>query len=817
MQLKLGIFGHHMMRTGNMLQQLSILPYILPICLCAHLTYNMKEGNNPNIYLGNIVSDAELMEKVKPKDYNLITFSLIQQSNSQLFHISEKTGKLYTAQIFDAESLCTYNVECYKIIEVAMKKASTVMEILEVKIIIEDINDHQPEFPNKLVNIELEEDVSVGTKISVPSATDKDVSVFNSKISYELKKMKNEPFILSAIQKVDGTSDLNIILKQRLDREQKDSYLIQVIAKDGGSPSKQNILDVHISVKDVNDNSPVFSQNLYNVTIKNEPSETSSIATLSAMDLDSGKNGRITYHFSTKTSEIARSHFKLNENTGQIFLKKRFILANELIHKLYVEAKDGGIPSLSSLAMILVTVINQQNNAPIIDVKFFSSSNKNTVNVFEDIKLASSIAYVKITDSDMKENGDVTCQLHHDKFQLQSLDTKKYQVIVKNTLDRETVDHHDIIIICQDKGAPSLQSESKFSVKVMDVNDEQPQFFKQTFKFFIHENQKSKFPVGYINATDPDLGSGGKLTYSLLPNNNEQFLPFKVADNGFISTLMSLDHDFQDIYQFKVLVKDDGEPSLNNTVNVIVEVRDENDNAPYFTFPSVNPYNLDVVYYPHHSKNITQIKASDSDSQENAFLKYEIIRGNSKQIFTINQYTGLLSSTHILSQQDAGSYELEFLVKDSGSPVLSARTTVYLMLTVSNKTSEMLNAVNIKKDNKIHLTSAIIIVSVAVTIAVIITASISVCILRCCNSQNTSYKKEKVSNRFSSDQKNLFSSPYLDNSWTMTNSRRNMRPKTDSYGGLVTAYKSLDRPHMVNIVKHYFRLLSDLIEITELF
>ena len=223
---------------------------------------------------------------------------------------------------------------------------------------------------------------------------------------------------------------------------------------------------------------------------------------------------------------------------------------------------------------------------------------------------------------------------------------------------------------------------------------------------------------------------------------------------------MSLEHEFQDIYKFQVFVKDKGTPSLNNTVNVIVEVRDENDNAPYFTFftfPSVNPYNMDVTYYPHHTKNITQIKASDSDSQENAFLKYEIIRGNSKQIFTINQYTGLLSSTHVLSQQDAGSYELEFLVKDSSSPVLSAKTTLYLTLTVSNKTSEMLNAVN-----KIHLTSAIIIVSIAVTIAVIITASISVCILHYCNLRSVSVAKGS----YVSGQRHLVSPPYPVNPWS---------------------------------------------------
>ena len=459
---------------------------------------------------------------------------------------------------------------------------------------------------------------------------------------------------------------------------------------------------------------------------------------------------------------------------------KKFTTGQKLKYKLYVKASDGGNPSLSSLAMVQVNVINEQNNAPVIDVNFVSASRENTVDISEDIKVGSFIAYVKVTDQDADQNGKVTCSLNHDKFQLQSLDTKKYQVIVKKPVDREIEDHHDIIIICMDKGNPPLQSESKFSVQVLDVNDEQPQFSKQLFKFFIEENQRSKIPVGTINATDPDLGLGGKLSFSLLPT-NKQFVPFRITENGLISSIMSLDHEFQDTYKFQVFVKDKGTPSLNNTVNVIVKVRDENDNAPYFTFPSVNPYNMDITYYSHHTKNITQIKASDSDSQENAFLKYEIIRGNNKQTFSINQYTGLLSSTHVLSQQDAGSYELEFLVKDSGSPVLSARTTVYLTLTVSNKTSEMLNAVNIKKDNKIHLTLAIIIVSVAVTIAVIITASISVCILRCCNPRSVPV----VEGSYVSGQRHLVSPPYPANPWsnvgvppTNADMRRSSQPPT---------------------------------------
>ena len=334
---------------------------------------------------------------------------------------------------------------------------------------------------------------------------------------------------------------------------------------------------------------------------------------------------------------------------------------------------------------------------------------------------------MKISDRDVGRNGEVSCNVHNNFFRLENLGTKKYKVVLKSPLDRETKASHNITILCQDSGLPPLKSKSGFSIQVMDVNDVQPRFSQSQFEFWVHENQKSNFPVGFINVTDQDLGSANELTYSLVARDKE-FLPFQISNNGFISTVSSLDYESKEIYRFQVLVKDNGIPSLNNTANVVVEVEDENDNAPYFISPRVNHYNIDVIYYPHHSKNITQIKASDDDSQENAFLKYEIIRGNSNKIFTINQYTGLLSSTHILSQQDAGSYELEFLVKDSGSPVLSARTTVYLTLIASNKTISTFSTEDTRDKMELHVAISIWIATV--TISVVFTVFFLVCLIR---------------------------------------------------------------------------------------
>ena len=748
----------------KILMQAYFLIALLQICCGVDLTYTVEEGKSPGTYIGDISADSHV--KINIKDSSLITFNQLQQltGSSQLFRVSKKTGKLYTMETLDAEVMCKRKKECFQLLDVAVQKETSTFRILEVKVKIKDINDHQPEFPQKQIRIEFSEDIGLGMRKSIPSARDKDIGINNSQVTYELKKYKDEPFSLIESKNVGGTSKLEISLTERLDRELKDSYLIQVVAKDGGSPQKQSILHVHIIVRDVNDNAPIFSKSIYNVSVKNEPSETLPIIVISATDKDSGQNGKISYRFSSQTSDNAKNIFKLNEETGEIFQSSKYEIGQEMLYNLYVEAKDGGNPPLTSIAMVTVNVVNQNNNAPIIKVNLATASKEKTVQIAEDIKTGSFIAYVKVTDNDPGQNGEVICNLYHDKFQLQNLGTKKYEVTLKNTLDREKEEHHDVVISCQDKGSPPLHSNSKFSIQVMDINDVEPQFTKDSFKFLIDENQNSRVTVGYINATDPDLGAGGKLSYSLITN-NKHFLPFKISTNGLLSAIMSLDHEFQDTYEFQVFVKDNGTPSLNNTVNVIVEVTDKNDNAPYFTFPSVKPYNLDVTYYPHHTKNITQIKASDSDSQENAFLKYEIIRGNDKQMFSMHQYSGLLVFNRQLSPENAGSYQLDIVVKDSGSPVLSATTTLYLTLTISNKTSQMLNVVEIESEEKVHLNLVIIITVIAVTIAVFITASLSICIIRCNGQSNVAYAQAiDPSNRYVGEQRHLIA-PYQENSW----------------------------------------------------
>ncbi|GAB1604107.1 hypothetical protein Ahia01_000692000 [Argonauta hians] len=730
--MKQSLSLHLQHKEPVMLLFLSILLTIYNPCLSEDITFNVKEENIPHSYIGDIATNLQTIDSSFLKNKDSITFSQLQQKGQQLFNVT-KTGKLYTVQTLDAESMCSYEKECFEIVKVAVHKSKIFMKILKIKVIIEDINDHQPEFPTKQVNLQFSERDSKGSKLSIPNAIDKDIGYQNNLINYELKNT-NEYFSLS-----DGISMLRIVLEKKLDREKEDKYNIEVIAKDGGNPPKQSILNVKIMVEDENDNIPKFSQSIYNISIEHNHKKNVPVIKVTASDLDIGRNGKISYYISPKTVYALKTYFNINENDGKIYLLKSLDAGIKTSLKLFIEAKDNGIPPLSSIATVIVSVINQHNNPPNIDVNFISTHNHNTATILEDVKVGSFIAYVMVTDNDAGHNGEVKCHIKDDTFKLQSMGSKEYKIVLKKAVDRETQEHYHFTVSCEDKGLPALKTDKDLSIQVLDVNDVKPHFTKDTFKFLTYENDKANFPIGFINATDPDIGKGGELSYYLRSSKKQEYhLPFQIINSGFISTNQSLDREHRDFYEFEVFVKDNGTPSLNNTVNVEVEVLDRNDNAPYFIFPSVDPFTLDVHYHPQSKNDITVLKASDIDSHMNAFLRYEIMSGNERQLFKLDSFTGVLSYSRTVYQNDAGSYHLEFVVKDSGTPVLSARTSVSLTLTVSNKTSPMFTAVHLPSDNTIDATLLIIIVVAAVIVSIAIVVSITLCIVRCNNVRNSS-------------------------------------------------------------------------------
>ncbi|XP_029644863.2 protocadherin gamma-B1-like [Octopus sinensis] len=692
--------------------------------LSVDITYRVKENLLPGTFIGDIARNVTLPSIRRSE----VKFSPLQKNEfSDFFNISKK-GRLYLAKTIDAEITCKYNTECFEILEIAVLKKKSFVKILEVKVIIEDVNDNRPDFQEKYINLQFYETDGKGTKKSIPNAVDKDVGFLNSQITYRLGNIHKQ-FKLKTDKRVDGSSKLEIILTEELDREIKDTYFVQIIAKDGGSPPKLGVSNVQIIVTDENDNAPIFAQNTYNISLNNTHQTRKPIVRLQASDIDAGRNGKVSYHFGTKTTPLAKLYFKLNNATGEVFLSNDFSFNRKHKYLLYIDARDGGSPSMSSTAILQINIENQDNSSPSIELNFFSQTNEDTASISEDVDIGSFVAYVKVIDNDIGSNGQVSCQLEHEDFILQPLDDKKYKIVVKNAIDREANSYIDFNISCQDRGTPPKTAVRKISIQVTDINDVKPQFSQESFQFFTYENGEPDFPIGLINATDPDLGAGGQLTYYLM-NSTENLLPFRISNYGFITTTQPLDREKQDRYRLAVVVKDNGTPPLKNTANVIVEIMDKNDNVPYFTFPGVDPFHLKVHYHPKRQKAITTLRAYDRDSQLNSFLQYEILDGNDKKLFSLDMYSGVMSFSRPVYKVDAGFYKLNVSVKDSGTPALSTTTLLTLTLTVSNSTSKFLTSRHKLSTKEIPVNVMVIILVAAVIVSITIVVSITVCIVR---------------------------------------------------------------------------------------
>ncbi len=95
-------------------------------------------------------------------------------------------------------------------------------------------------------------------------AFDPDVGT-NDLQNYSLKP--SDQFRLELHNQADGGKNVEMILQRSLDRETQSSFTLLLEAFDGGDPVLSGTVQIHITVLDINDNAPVFTQKVYKTTI----------------------------------------------------------------------------------------------------------------------------------------------------------------------------------------------------------------------------------------------------------------------------------------------------------------------------------------------------------------------------------------------------------------------------------------------------------------------------------------------------------------------------------------------------------------------
>ncbi|XP_063414587.1 protocadherin-7-like [Mytilus trossulus] len=650
---------------------------------CSTLSFSIEEEKAIDTIVGNIAVNSGLSSNMSGQDFNMLEYKRVSTNNENsvdLFNIVETTGDIKTTTVIDREEICKLKQTCVITFDVAVSSPfSNFFALYTIEISIIDKNDNVPTFPKSTITLEIHEDDSIGTLYSLDSAQDKDIGI-NSIQGYEISPL-NSTFDLNVERNLDQSFILRVELRQKLDREVDDFYQFHVTAKDGGSPPNIGTMTVDVKVIDANDNKPEF-QSDYNISIKENFSVGNTLLQLLATDKDIGENGRVFYRFSPHQSDLdnIQQVFSLNSETGKINLKQAFDYGQKNLYKFFVDASDHGTDPQWSQTLVTIRVEDDGNNPPHVTFSYLVSKiNSNTVNISEAEKVGKAIAIVNVQDSDSGKSGQVTCVINNDKFELQSLSSGKYAVIIKQILDRETADTHTITVTCNDQGNPPMTTQENFTVQLADENDCTP-MFNVNYAYFaaISENSTSGSLVTQVTASDCDAGHNSIIRYFLHADGVDSFVINDIT--GIINTKKVFDREINPRLTFRVLAVDSGSRPLTGTATVVVNVTDVNDNSPTF---NVTAFNFHVLENQDAQTLVGKLTAFDLDEGENARLTFSLVGNNDDVPFHVYP-NGTIMTTQKLNREDKGEYRFRIVVSDHGIVPKVAQRDVRIMVADGN-------------------------------------------------------------------------------------------------------------------------------------
>lgn len=535
------------------------------------------------------------------------------------------------------------------------------------------IENNPPVF-SKIQYVEhVKEEQRPGIVVATITASDPDTQGAGT-ITYSMVPNRN---VLSqnmfSIHPVTGT----INTTQTLDREQIAAHYFMLVATDDGREPQTATSLVVIIVDDVNDNPPEFESDHYTRNISEDQHEGYTVLTVQATDKDFGDNADVRYTLINTDGQLLP--FMIDPLTG--IISTRSVLDRETKDRYHflVRAVDQGETTKrkSATTTVDIQLKDENDNKP----QFVKTAYR--VQVLENIDVSSRpvILNISATDIDQGRNSDIRYSMTgnvDNKFHIDSL-TGSLSVI--DTLDYELYKEYKLNIRAEDSGVPSQKSQATVLVEVLDVNDNAPKFFPETFQESVFENEPAGTPILQVQAHDRDSGENARLTYSIVdgPAN----MPLVIDDKtGWIKTSASIDREVAASYDFHVLAKDHGDPPKMASAQVTILVRDINDNAPSFT---PKTYEAAVSEEARMGTRVTTVTAIDSDTGDNARVSYDITGGNTGNVFQIspNRGEGIITVQGRLDARTQNRYVLTVSARDSGGKTDSAK--VYINVTDTNR------------------------------------------------------------------------------------------------------------------------------------
>ncbi|XP_019750237.1 protocadherin-16-like [Hippocampus comes] len=642
-----------------------------PVSTLVHVDINVKDSNDhapqfpedpvtvvvsESVQPGTSVFTFQATDKDGSGPNSDLRYSILQQHPEipGLLTLDPSTGVLTLNQELDHEVTPSL-ILVVKATDSAPDASERQWSSVTARIYVTDENDNPPVFSSPTA-VSVMEDQPIGFVALYVMARDADRGE-NGRVTYRIQSGNT-----------GGTFSLNpntgsLSIFKPLDREEQEVFNLTVVAEDHGAPCRSSTQLLRVFVVDVNDQVPRFEESHYEAQIsENQPRGTAAL-TVSAVDLDQGSNGKVTY------GGVSVEGFTINPVTGVITTTQSLDRELREYYTVTVYAKDGGLPPNYAKATVMIRVLDENDNAPVFGRQYYG------IEVPENMD-SRLLFTLRATDQDVGDGGKINYRITAgDPAGDFHLDRQSGALSTSGPLDREKRARYTLTVAAQDQGHPPRSSSATVEVTVMDMNDHSPQFSSNGYTADVSEDVPIGSLVLDVKATDLDEGPNSQVVYFLSRGSESMFVIDQ--NTGRIITAALLDRERTASYTFEVCAADSSPSNPRNaTARVTVHIQDVNDNAPFFI---QDPLILNISASGLSSQRVlATMRAEDKDFGANGSVFYRF--ANSVRGFAINSLTGAIQATEKLQALTQSQRTLIVQAMDQGNPAQSSLGVVVVYI-----------------------------------------------------------------------------------------------------------------------------------------
>ncbi|XP_054055035.1 cadherin-8 isoform X3 [Rissa tridactyla] len=503
-----------------------------------------------------------------------IKYILSGDGAGTIFVINDKTGDIHAMKRLDREEKAEYTLTAQAVDRDTNKPLEPPSEFI---IKVQDINDNAPEFVDGPYHATVPEMSIVGTFVTKVTATDADDPVYGNSAKLVYSILEGQPYF-----SIEPHTAIIKTALPNMDREAKEEYFVVIQAKDMGGHmgGLSGTTTVTITLTDVNDNPPKFAQSLYHFSVMEDVALGEPIGRVKANDLDIGENAKSSYDIIEGDGmDIFEITTDAQTQDGIIRVRKPLDFETKKSYTLKVEAANvhidprfiSGGPFKDTATVKIV--IEDADEPPVF------SSPTYLLEVHENAAINSVIGQVAAHDPDVSSSPiRFSIDRHTDLERQFNINAEDGKITLATPLDRETNMWHNITIVATETRNHSQVSRVPVAIKVLDVNDNAPEFASEHEAFLCENGKPGQVRICVIvSAIDKDDPKNGHyFLYSLLPEmvNNPNFTIKKNEDNtlSILAKHSGFSRQKQEVYLLPIVISDSGNPPMSSTSTLTIRV-----------------------------------------------------------------------------------------------------------------------------------------------------------------------------------------------------------------------------------------------------